>query len=234
MRFRKNTDINKVKSTALSFLYLDIKNTEFSPFFVEHPFFQSAYINVKRQGNFITANILEDTLAKKEVISQYSRRITNCNNVYDIVELILTKYRLTFFSYIFTYLNKYDYSKLLGDIWVFSENPNQDANVPTKKAIKWFQMADKQYLMNEDEYGYYNDLSQTITVYRGVAVQRNPHGLSWTCNENKAHWFANRFNTETKQGYVQKAIINKSDVLAYFNRRNEDEIIVNTTNISIL
>ena len=32
-------------------------------------------------------------------------------------------------------------------------------------------------LMTEEEYAYYQNLPQILTVYRGVAVGRNPKGI---------------------------------------------------------
>ena len=77
--------------------------------------------------------------------------------------------------------------------------------------------------MTEEEYEIYNNLPETFTVYRGVASGRNAKGMSWTQNLEVAKWFANRFNCG-KKGYIQQATANKKDVLAYFNRRDEDEI----------
>ena len=67
----------------------------------------------------------------------------------------------------------------------------------------------------------------------GVAVGRNPQGLSWTQNLETAKWFANRFNTDTKKGYVQVGIAKKEHVLAYFNTRGEDEIVYNSKKLDI-
>ena len=41
---------------------------------------------------------------------------------------------------------------------------------------------------------------------------------------DKAEWFANRFGEE--DGTVYEAEIEKAHILAYFNRRNESEVIV--------
>ena len=71
----------------------------------------------------------------------------------------------------------------------------------------------------------YKNLPESIRVYRGVAVGRNPKGLSWTNNLEKARWFSNRFNNENEVGYIQTVVVNKKDILAYFNTRNEDELV---------
>ena len=50
-------------------------------------------------------------------------------------------------------------------------------------------------------------------------------------NKDKAEWFSNRFNRNGKVGYVQQAMANREHVLAYFNTRNEDEIVISTKSL---
>jgi hypothetical protein len=47
--------------------------------------------------------------------------------------------------------------------------------------------------------------------------------LSWTLDKNQAKWFANRFE---KDGVVLEKRISKKNIVAYFNGRNEEEVIV--------
>ena len=85
--------------------------------------------------------------------------------------------------------------------------------------------------MTEEELNVYNSLSDTesIEIYRGVGHGREPYGLSWTANVATAQWFAKRW--ENKDAYMLKTHCNKSDVLAYFNCRGEDELVVNVKNL---
>ena len=41
------------------------------------------------------------------------------------------------------------------------------------------------------------------------------------------------FDTEKDKGYIQTAIAKKEDVLAYFNIRNEDEIVYDSKKLEI-
>lgn len=81
--------------------------------------------------------------------------------------------------------------------------------------------------MTEEDYLYYNNLPSEIEVFRGVSKGRVELGLSWTDNREKAIWFMERFKGK-KMGEQKllKATIRKDDVLAYFNTRNEQEIVV--------
>ena len=80
-------------------------------------------------------------------------------------------------------------------------------------------------MMQENDKEEFNKLPNEITVYRGLTTfnSDNIKALSWTLDENKAKWFATRFS---QNGKVYKANINKKDVFAYINLRNEKEIIL--------
>lgn len=97
-----------------------------------------------------------------------------------------------------------------------------------------FQKCKKEHLMCKEDYENYKKLPDKFIVYRGVAVGRNPHGLSWTLNLETAKWFANRFNNDKKTGYIEKAVVRKSDMFAYFNTRGEDEIVCNVSSKDII
>ena len=79
--------------------------------------------------------------------------------------------------------------------------------------------------MLEDEYQKWKSFDQTLTVYRGVTSynEKRVKGLSWTLDEEKAKWFAERFG---ENGKVYSAEIDKKDVYAYFGSRGESEVVV--------
>jgi hypothetical protein len=85
--------------------------------------------------------------------------------------------------------------------------------------------------MTEEELAIYNGFNDTdeITIYRGVGHGREPYGLSWTANTTTAQWFAKRWNNQ--DAYMFKTTCKKADVLAYFNCRGEDELVVNVKNL---
>lgn len=118
-------------------------------------------------------------------------------------------------------------------IWVDSENPNSDVNVPLSEAVKWFRNSNKKILMDEEDFKVYESFPEKVKLYRGITKFGNPYGLSWTTNLDTAKWFANRFNINDRDNgnYVIEAEVNKEDILAYFSGRNENEVIVDTSNI---
>ena len=224
--------LSHIKSVVLSFLYQDVKETEYSPVVVLHPIFESAIIMIKnKNGKNEMINVLESKENLNAAFNHYKNVISNANSIYVLYSIIRKSYRLTFYSFIRPYLTEKESGELLSTSWTSSENPNGDKNVPLDMIVNFFRNTDKKYLMEKDEHIYYHSLPDKFIVYRGVAVGRNPNGLSWTVNLNTAEWFANRFNTINSKGYIQSVEINKSDVLAYFNRRGEDEIVIDTSAI---
>lgn len=217
----KKTDLNAVKDIAKAFLYMEIGETAFSPMVVQHPIFESGIQYSKETGEMLDITNNEDNLEK--IRQEYKAQFDICNNATEVYILVRRSYHLTFLKFIKEYLSKEEFCDLLADAWVNSENPNQDANVSNALAAKWFKQADKSYLMNENEQKVYSELPDEFIIYRGVGIGREPRGLSWTRNKDTADWFAHRFDRDGKIGYVQAAMIKKSNVLAYFD--NEDEIV---------
>lgn len=226
----KTTDLKSIKNTMLLFLYFDIQETEFSPVVVTHPIFESGIVTLPNSNKI--SNILEDKDGYSEIIEWYKNRIEKTNSVDSLYYMIRKSYKLTFIKFIEKYLSIEDISRLFAEAWTSSENPNQDVNVSLAQLTRIFKKTNKEILMTEEEYEIYNNLPETFTVYRGVAKGRNPKGMSWTRNLEVAKWFANRFNYGNKTGYIQQATANKKDVLAYFNRRDEDEIVINIKSLN--
>lgn len=151
------------------------------------------------------------------------KRIDRITNPLSCMYICRSAYFLTFLKFTRAYWSADDFAIALSEAWVEEENPNGDINVPVSLSEKWFKKAPKELLMNLDEYETYISLPDSFTVYRGVGRGRNPEGMSWTDNLDSAKWFASRFGDD---GYVIRGIVNKSDVLAYFSRRNECEVVI--------
>ena len=135
-------------------------------------------------------------------------------------------YALTFIKYAKDGLSAAEFSEILADAWIKAEAPNMDVNVSKTELVGLFNQADKQSLMTEDEQKRFADLTETVTVYRGVTSYnaKNVRALSWTLDRSKAEWFAHRFGED---GKVYQAQIKKADILAIFTSRNESEVVLN-------
>ena len=76
----------------------------------------------------------------------------------------------------------------------------------------------------------YLSLPNKITVYRGANVdelESEDYGFSWTLNQDIARKFATE-TSPTKDRVILKAIVNKENIAAYTNAREEEECIINT------
>ena len=217
------TDLQKIREATELLLLVPFSIIEDIPFFVSHPIFDTTTVYLKRCDNERYYNLL-DADDYRIIIDEYRERIMNAS-VLGCYMIMRTAYKLTWVKYCRDYLSEKDLAHYVAQAWVEQENPNQDVNCPIPYLTKLFKSCNKKYLMTEKDYQTYQNLPDKITVYRGVGVNRNPNGLSWTPNLEVAEWFAQRFNSKDKKGYVQTAVISKDKVLAYFNTRNEDEIV---------
>ena len=219
----RKTDLQKVKEIAKELLNVPILETEYSPMIVSHPFANCGLVVVPYDDDYYQLNISKpDAFNKwKNIMSE---QIDNCVNAHHIFYMVNNPYRLMFVDAIADCLSNEEFATLLGEAWVTSEYANEDANVSKKEVLAHFKNADKKALMSDSEFASFRKLEDNLVVYRGVSVEKkdSTDALSWTTSFGTAKWFAERWG----KGVVYAADINKSDVLAYFNRKEEDEVVV--------
>ena len=226
----RRTNLNEIKETAKALLLaVEIENVQGMPI-CNHPFTNTT-VYVPNYTNF---NDHYD-LTTKEGFEVWSKNMFNVidkgKNFLDIYKLVLAPWRLTLLKFCEPNMNERLFTEYFADAWVGAENPNMDANCSLKLFVKWFRQGKPEWLMQKEDLKVYNELPEKFEVYRGVAVGRNPNGLSWTRDYETAKWFSERFNRNGKKGYMQKALIDKKDALAYFNTRGENEIVVDSISI---
>lgn len=78
----------------------------------------------------------------------------------------------------------------------------------------------RQYLMSFEEEAALKAMPDPLTVYR-AAYDEKDDGFSWTVNRSWLEDYAEKNNRK-----IIERKVNKSEVLAFFNRRAEDEIII--------
>lgn len=222
---REQTDLEAIKKLAHTFLYLEPEPTKI-PFVIKHPFTDSGFIPVNSPKSKLgIANITDDESALKMWRDMISDMIKKAEKADDISMLLTKSYRFAFLKHAMPYLSRKDFSEYLADAWVTCEAPNSDPNFTKKQLLGLFKKADPQFLMTAEEYEQFQGLDETVTVYRGVTGY-NAHrvkALSWTLDKDKAEWFAHRFGED---GTVYEAQISKEHILAFFDSRNESEVIV--------
>ena len=224
----EKTNMEMLKGVGRRFLMLDPIPTEYSPMIVKHPFTDCGHVYIpNEQGNgFNFVNIMSDKEGRMRWQEYVNRLINDAKDPAHLFMHITKSYKFAFIKYAKPYLSKDDFSEYLVNAWVMTEAPNSDPNFTKKQLVGLFKDANPQVLMNEEEFKIFEGLEETMLVYRGVTSHndRNIKALSWTLDIDKAEWFAKRFGEE---GKVYQGIIDKPNVLAYFNHRGESEIIVN-------
>lgn len=226
MRLPAETDIEAVKAVAKTLLYTDVHTTAYSPIAVLHPFTSTGIVMVKKNGEACCVDITKSEEDLSLWRTAVAKQIENEKDAYHVYMLLNKTYAMTFLKFAKHAMSKRDFSKTLATAWICSENPNNDPNLSLSELLSLFRLADHNHLMSAEECQKYFSLDDEITVYRGVTSHnsKNVRALSWTLNKNVAEWFATRFG---ESGVVYQAIIDKPNVLAYFDGRNESEVIVN-------
>lgn len=84
-------------------------------------------------------------------------------------------------------------------------------------------------MMNEEEREFFNALPDMVQIYRGCSLKEIESGafrFSWTLSKKVANFFAFEYNRNlnTNCDVVEKTVP-KSQLLAYFNEREEEEIL---------
>ena len=116
---------------------------------------------------------------------------------------------------------------MLGDTWTDTENAWQHRQLWRRLWLS--KRSERDAVMHDEERSHLASLPDRFTIYRGVTRRRAFRGLSWTLDCQKAQWFNNLYRTidPHKGDVVLEAEISKADALAYFDCRNEQEIVVN-------
>lgn len=222
---RKETNMAGVRSVAKALLMLDIHLTDFSPVIVQHPFTASGMVAAPTENGLAMLDITQGNENLSAWRGLMVKQIEQARNAYHIYMMLNKPYALSFLSLAEPHLSQKDFSEILADAWIRSENPNMDKNFVKKSLVDMFKKADKSILMDGEEKEKFDSFEDTVTVYRGVTSYnaKNIKALSWSTDYQTAEWFAHRFGEE---GTVYEAQISKEHILAFFNGRNESEVIV--------
>lgn len=218
------TNMKEVKCVAKWLLFTDVHTTEYSPMIVHHPFASSGFMMLPGTNEIL--DITASMESREKWRDYLGKKIDEAKSAYEIFLMLNKTYALTFIKYAKDGLSAAEFSEILADAWIKAEAPNMDVNVSKTELVGLFSQADKQSLMTESEQKRFADLTETVTVYRGVTSYnaKNVRALSWTLDRSKAEWFAHRFGED---GKVYQAQINKADILAIFTSRNESEVVLN-------
>ena len=223
---RKETDLTKVKMIAHVLLDMPIAQTSFSPAIVSHPFTSTGVTaSQNKDDSFSVVDLLNKAEDRAKWREMVSKQIDSAESASQIFSLLNKPYYLTFLKFAAPVLSQEELGQLLAHAWILEECPNQDRNVSKRELLALFRSVPPELLMDEEERATYRSLDDPVTVYRGVTSYnaKNIKALSWTLDRETAEWFAHRFGEE---GTVYEAQIPKKHILAFFNGRNESEVVV--------
>jgi hypothetical protein len=123
--------------------------------------------------------------------------------------------------------------EVLSYVWTDSENIYENffewETILQDKALAGGWLA----TMDESERKVFDNLPDVVTVYRGTNCEEGVKGFSWTLDRAKAKWFAKRFANKDNDCLIVHGTVAKTDVVAYFDNRNEKEIVALADNVVI-
>lgn len=221
MSTNKSAHNDKISMIVNFLMDLDIGMIEgLSPIRVSHPFIEEGVSFNLKTGEVI--NLLEDEETLKKEKAVRLKRMRNMSPL-QIVFCVSKPYRMLYLSLAFPYLSKKERSEIMHEVWISVENINGNINVSQIEILKMLRKCNQKYLMGQENYEAYENLPGTFTVYRGLQENAQEDGLSWTLSKDVAEWFANRFDNE---GEIIEKMVHKTEVIAYFNDRDEEEIVL--------
>ena len=112
--------------------------------------------------------------------------------------------------------------------WLWTDSENIWENMKDWRRVWRSKRPGRERVMDDDERAKLESLPDMIDIYRGsflypwVASQ----GLSWTLDRDRAIWFAYRLKPEHAIPWLLTGKVRKRSVLAYLDRRSENEIVV--------
>src|SRR5262249_43168325 len=141
-------------------------------------------------------------------------------------------FRLDAFNEIAPNLTDREYWNLLSQVWT-------DAETIWRKNLKWLMAltrsrTERERFMSDADCAFLKSLPDRFTVYRGYQPGKNEDGFSWTLSRKIAKKLskngkgANMFDIHMSLsgGKIRQKTVNRTDVFAYTNARNEQEVIL--------
>lgn len=233
------TDIEKVQEIAISLLKTYPVFDEKYPFIVHHPFAQSDIVYIPEDPEKGAAgNIKICSMRNEEEVKEWRRYmqrvIRRCKTVSAIMVYMSKPYYFAFIKSARHHMDDFTFGDVLHTAWISMEFPNNDIFLSTCEVSLMMRMVgNRSYLMGEENLNYLKyRIPDEVTVYRGVRTERDQsERLSWTLSEEVARKFARSFSRGG--GFVYKGTIKKEDIIAYFDDRNEKEVVGFPENIEL-
>lgn len=188
-----------------------------------HPFLTS-YIDAEIVGNKSVLTDLSIRKNRREWLRKKEKEFKKYS-VDMLFYLVNNPYKFTWLEMCKPYLSPDAFAEYFADAWTLVEFPNRDP-VSVQTQLAWFKESPKELLMDDEELEALNNLPPVISVYRGVSGSGTELGLSWTMSKETALWFQHRMEPIDPNGRVYHAEVPREAVLACFNGRDEQEIVL--------
>jgi hypothetical protein len=131
------------------------------------------------------------------------------------------------FTKIIPYLNDKEYWELLAQAYITQEYSSVNAGMIW--SLFNTSLPKQENLMSNEERAYLERLPETFTIYRAMSVKESKSKMfrfSWSLDKNIAIDFAHRNKLiYRKETVVEEITAQKKFVIAYLNKRDEEEII---------
>jgi hypothetical protein len=188
---------------------------------IRHPLVYSV-LHVPQMNALVNAQLK----AKKKAMA----RAVHKRDWHSYVFLHEKPYRIDAFAAVCGRIGDSRYWELLGDIWTNTENmwQNQQSWTECLTAARRY----RSHMMTAEERGTLNLYpARGIPVYRGFSVPGGEVGLSWTVNKTVAKFFACRLAELHHSPRIAAGFVDRRNVIAYFNGRDESEVVVLPNNV---
>ncbi len=139
-------------------------------------------------------------------------------------------FRWRAFSRIAGELRDEEYWPWFRRVWEDAEFPSTNKALIIKLMLKGPQNL-RQLMMTDGERSALLNLPHSLKIYRGCHTRRYMRGLSWTLSQERALWFALRSFRST--GIIVEGGCSKSNIIAYLNARQEEEIVIRPDDVRI-
>jgi hypothetical protein len=120
---------------------------------------------------------------------------------------------------------------IVGQIWCDTKSDEQSLSEWSKI---WGMDGDRSLVMQKHERVHLTDLPEKFIVWQGGAFLEATHGLSWTDDMETAYSHALRVATVEKPAIVVWGELEKSKVLAFFNKKGKSEFVAVPAEVKIL
>lgn len=218
----KNTKITEKKIKSL--LREEIKNNFYHVYPNENGFrFNSTYLD-KQIDKIEDVNEIN---SEYEKLKNHYQSIDYSLKLWNIKRNQKIEWLLSVSEEVMEFRGEHYYYTLLGDVLTDVEFQH-DSKFDLLDLLRFG--INPRLMMNDDENSSFEKLPDYLTIYRGFSIQDSNSEIedyisfSWSLDYNKAVWFSERHCGN--KSMILKCDIRKDEILSYFTRRRESEIVI--------